>query len=378
MINFLAFDDEAKQVVVYDQGIGTNEKRLKAVNEFHRKIPRNAALHVLPGPQAKWFDPWGIFGRLLGLGFGYGLKRNVGEMWQMLADLYQGPEDKIYLFGFSRGAFAVRALAGLISRCGLPERGSGNFAEVFDNAYRLYQEWKPDSSAVETFRRDHSREGECRIHFLGIYDTVKSYGGIWPIRLPILRHNRIVDTVRHALALDEHRAWYKATSWGRLKSDEQGAFRRLTDQELSEIRNQSIEEVWFRGCHSDIGGSGSSEGAAGIALRWMLSEAAIAGLKFKPDAYAELGQDPKDTEPKVNESFNWIWWLVECFPRCEIDNSHTNSVRKLKWLWNGRRNPLELVRKDGGKLMIKVHRTAHGHGLDSNRVEVVETKFAKK
>lgn len=149
MIKLLDFGGSHEQVTIYDQGIGTNAKRIGGVSGFRNNILDKEALQILPGPLASPLDPGGFFGRLLGLGFGYGLKTNVGEMWKKLAQFYDGPEDRIYLFGFSRGAFAARALAGLIYRCGLPGKDVRNSEILFDKAYRHYQKWKPDSGEVE-------------------------------------------------------------------------------------------------------------------------------------------------------------------------------------------------------------------------------------
>src|SRR5262249_24569442 len=148
--------------------------------------------------------------RLLGLAIGWGIRKNVRRLYQELSELYKGPDDTIYLFGFSRGAFTVRALAGLIYRCGgLPGQDVTNFNRFFRRAYRLYkrrgkkpEQIKRNEEEIAEFRKTF-RMRDCAIHFLGIWDTVKSYGGIWPIMLPALRHNPIVRTVRHALALNE-------------------------------------------------------------------------------------------------------------------------------------------------------------------------------
>ncbi|MGH8653244.1 MAG: T6SS phospholipase effector Tle1-like catalytic domain-containing protein [Gammaproteobacteria bacterium] len=98
--------------------------------------------------------------------------------------------------------------------------------------------------------------------------------------LPHLRHNPHVKIVRHALALNERHSWFNATTWERLDSDEQGAALRLTKIELDELKKQDIEEAWFRGCHSDIGGGDVEEVTARIALRWMLGEAHAAGVRL--------------------------------------------------------------------------------------------------
>ena len=138
-------------------------------------------------------------------------------MYKILSQLYKGPDDKIYLFGFSRGAFTVRAFAGLLYRCGLPGNDVGKdekkFKACFGEAYDLFKPilYEPIREKIDekisAFRHKYSvRDCTITIHFLGVWDTVKSYGGVWPIILSHLRHNPYVKTVRHALALNERRS----------------------------------------------------------------------------------------------------------------------------------------------------------------------------
>jgi uncharacterized protein (DUF2235 family) len=115
-----------------------------------------------------------------------------------------------------------------------------------------------DAEKVRAFQKKFLIHKDLKIYFLGLWDTVKSYGGIRPIVLPHLRHNPCVKIVRHALALDERRAWFDATTWGQLDSDTKGAALRLENTlsvaDMEALKTQDIEKVWFRGCHSDVGG----------------------------------------------------------------------------------------------------------------------------
>lgn len=271
LIKLLALNNRQEQIVLYDQGMGTNARRLEAIKEYRKSIPDQTSLEILDGPKEWRFKPAGLPARLFGLVGGYGFKANVREMYQKLSQLYESPDDKIHLFGFSRGAFTVRALAGLLYRCGLPGKNVENFEACFGEAYHLYKPMVQDSKKIAAFRKKYSHVRDCTIHFLGIWDTVKSYGGICPIILPHLRHNPHVKILRHALALNERRSWFNATTWGRLDLDDKGAVLRLAKTELDELKRQDIEEVWFRGCHSDIGGGDVEEVTATIALRWMLA-----------------------------------------------------------------------------------------------------------
>jgi uncharacterized protein (DUF2235 family) len=354
LIRLLALDS-AKQIVFYDQGIGTNAKRLEAVKSYCDSIHGEKALFTLPGPREGRFYT-GIATRVLGLLGGYGLKANVNEMYCTLSQ-YCGADDDIFLFGFSRGAFTVRALAGLLYRCGLPDRNVSNdaarFNDCFNQAWKLYQPMQEDEVEVASFRRRHGAEHDCEIYFLGLWDTVKSYGGLRPVMLPHLRHNPMVRKVRHALALDERRSWFNATTWGQLDSDKCGAKLRLKAKDLSKYESQDIDEVWFRGCHSDVGGGDVQKTTAEVALRWMLREAHAAGLLLNCEGERFLRMDDPTQPVEIHESLRWMWWLTEILPRWEIDNSGTYPVRKFAWGRTGRRTPDRLTRN--GK--ISLHKT---------------------
>ena len=340
LIRLLALDDHRKQVVAYDQGIGTNASRLNDVKAFARTIPDHDALEILPAARRIWFSPTGVVARGLGLAFGYGLEANVAETYEAVSRLYKGPDDRIFLFGFSRGAFTVRALAGLMYRCGLPPRDTVDVGKFFAEAWRLYQPHREYETELSAF---HNRCGkrDAPIHFMGLWDTVKSYGGLNPKSLPHLRHNPIVHSVRHALSLDEHRSWFNSTTWGQLDLDIYGARTRLKSDELRSYEAQSIEEVWFRGCHSDVG-------CGTIALRWMLAEAVAARLDVTDATGTVLASD--DPIPVVVESDAWYWRAIDQVPRKEIDNSGTWPVKHWVRGRTGVRNPGALRR--GGAMFL--------------------------
>jgi uncharacterized protein (DUF2235 family) len=333
------------QVALYDQGIGTNSQRLRAVKSYRQSIGCPGALLELDGP------PSDCVSLVLGLAFGYGLKENVREIYQKLSQLYRDPSDRIFLFGFSRGAFTVRALAGLIYRCGLPCKEVEDFNACFEEAWKLYQPHLKDDppsravrAAVKTFRNKYCRQEDLEILFLGIWDTVKSYGGLNPISLPHLRHNPIVKNVRHALALDEKRSWFAATTWGQLDLDKEGAGTRLEEADAEKYKAQGIKEVWFRGCHSDVGGGDKEELTANIPLRWMLAEAVQWCLRPNAQGEALLATPDPVEAPPIHESDNRVWRALALLPRLEIDNSGKWPVKKWRIGHTGHRKPSMLLR----------------------------------
>ncbi|HEX5352949.1 MAG TPA: DUF2235 domain-containing protein [Rhodanobacteraceae bacterium] len=243
---------------------------------------------------------------LLGGAFGLGLSGNVKEGFQWLSKHWRD-DDEIWLFGFSRGAYTARSLGGLIRKCGLlkPDgKGVVTLADV-DAAYELYQNnLHPDDPAMQAFRAAHSRE--VLIRFIGVWDTVGALGipGVasW---FPFSRRryrfhdtdlSKIVQYAYQALALDERRPDFKPAKWTRprvsLKPGESPVA--WKPQQIE------VEQRWFVGAHSDVGGGEKADGAGHkpdtlpeITLAWMQAKAKGAGLVFSedflPSPGAELG-----------------------------------------------------------------------------------------
>jgi uncharacterized protein (DUF2235 family) len=331
------------QVAFYDQGIGTDPQYVDAVTTYKdRDRLQRQALTILDPPFHTWWIPSEIL-RVAGLAVGYGLRRNVRELYTALARCYED-RDRIYLFGFSRGAFTVRVLAGLLFRCGLLPKDTAHVEEKFEQAYSLFTPHVQDVEAVARFKRDE-RVRTPRVHFLGLWDTVKSYGGIWPQSLPHLRHNPIVDTVRHALALGERRSWFLPTSWGGIDSD-----RPMDDPTYLD---QNVVEIWFRGVHSDVGGGYDDDAAARIPLRWMLNEAADARLRLNHEGRA-LAASADAEDPALHESLTGGWLITEYLPRWELDNSYFPPKRFFKCGRTGQRHPAQFSRQQ----MVRLHSSA--------------------
>jgi uncharacterized protein (DUF2235 family) len=346
LIKLLDLRRPDEQVVFYDQGIGTDPSLVEAVKRFKNESPEErVALTVLDPPIA--FPPVRSIVKGLGLTAGLGLRSNVKQLYRALADAYEdGPSGRrstIYLIGFSRGAFTVRVLAGLIHRCGLLPAHHPNFSSAFGRAYRLYTPHKPTPEKVASFKQREGVTTPC-VRFLGIWDTVKSYGGIWPRSLPHLRHNVSVERVCHALALDEQRSWFLPTSWGGIDADPP----RL--EPLSGCQAQTVEEIWFRGSHSDVGGGLQDDAASKAPLRWMLNEAARAGLALTTEGWtAAAAADPPNVRPF--NSLTRPWLFSEYIPRWELDNHFDPPKRFFKCGRTGLRHPAQFSRQQ----TVRVH-----------------------
>jgi uncharacterized protein (DUF2235 family) len=287
-----------QQLVIYDPGVGTRTTPAELEDAFRRP----GGTYECNGPLPIEDSPRGLAVLLLGSTFGYGTKWNIKRLYSELAKHYD-PGDHVYIFGFSRGAFTARALAGLIYRCGLVKRCHRDKAKI-EEAYCLYRKhfeqaksseelrWRKEK--VRKFRENNSHP--CNIRFLGIFDTVKSVGYLFPRNLPHTRHNPIVQTVRHALSLNERRSFYAPTTWGGLDADTRPAVYVPacwgSGRYGPAIRWQNVKEVWFAGCHSDVGGGYPREcsSPADVSLRWMLEEARAHGLMISQEAEAKVNK----------------------------------------------------------------------------------------
>ena len=227
--------------------------------------------------------------KLLGGATGWGLSRNVKHLYAELARVYD-PGDEIYMFGFSRGAFTVRTLVGLIGACGLIDprtlqpRTSRAFHAAVKKAYSAYRAcYQPllkqavrEAVAPErrAFKKRYSYPIDARIRFVGVWDTVDAVGlpfhlgdllnaTIHRFKFPDLALSPIVDRACHALAIDDERQTFHPLMW------------KETQEEASRI-----SQVWFAGAHSNVGGGYPKQGMSFVALDWMLEEAAQAGKPF--------------------------------------------------------------------------------------------------
>jgi uncharacterized protein (DUF2235 family) len=226
---------------------------------------------------------------LRGGAFGAGLARNVLDAYRFLVENYE-PDDDLYLFGFSRGAFTVRSLAGLVRNSGILRRkNSGRTAE----AWTLYRDRieRPTGTAATLFRRCYARETPIR--FIGVWDTVGALGIPTPdataLRPAVNRFNQRwafhdtelsswVVAAFQALAVDEQRSAFRPTLW----HQQSGAAR----------KGQELRQVWFAGAHCDVGGGYQQTGLSDIALLWMAGRAHRHGLSLDADA---LGADGPTT-----------------------------------------------------------------------------------
>ena len=232
--------------------------------------------------QLKYYHPGvgtegGIWDKVTGGITGKGLERNIMSAYKWLGMNYEDG-DKIFLFGFSRGAYTVRSLAGMITKCGLLDlkmiKDQDEIWKRIENVYRRYRS--------KTYKCVNIIS-EIRIHFIGVWDTVGALG--IPEELPFLRKllckpakysfhdlklSDNINNARHAVALDETRVSYIPTLWNTKRS------------------NRRVKQVWFPGVHSDVGGGYLEKGLSDGALEWMINEAVEQGLQIKHKLYKQI------------------------------------------------------------------------------------------
>lgn len=206
--------------------------------------------------------------RMVGGAFGYGLSRNIRSCYAFLAANYD-EGDRLFLFGFSRGAYTARSLAGLIRNCGILRT---EHADQVDHAFAFYRDrtshTHPSAIASHIFREMYAYP-TAPIHFIGVWDTVGALG--IPVDLPgweeISHHitgweqlwgfhdtrlSSQVTHARHALSIDEERSAFRPTLW--------------TQAQAALDSAQDLKQVWFAGVHSEVGGGSESTSLSDIAL----------------------------------------------------------------------------------------------------------------
>ena len=298
--------DEQRQVGYYHPGVGT------------------MAAPTASNPISR---AWSV---IKGLAFGAGLLANVDDAYRYLMDTYEDG-DRVFLFGFSRGAYTVRALAGVLHMFGLLSPGNDGLIpyiiRLFAHRSRRAGGMTQTFEVAEEFKATFGRH--CPLHLVGVWDTVSSVGWIWdPVKLPYTAQNPDMRNGRHAVSIDERRCYFRDNLWG------------------EPLRGQNIKQVWFAGVHSDVGGSypPARSGLSQIALEWMLCEAVPLGLlvdpakadqvlarvpppPVKPSRVPPPPPVPPNPAARANNSLTLPWWILEFLPHSYYDP----VARKPKW-----------------------------------------------
>jgi len=277
--------DPARQRVFYDVG---------------------GALHAAAGVRARI---GAAFSRWSGSAFGTGLVEDVEQAYRELIEQYS-EGDRVFLFGFSRGAHTVRVIAGLLHEYGLLRKGNELDAA---HVVRAYQDLYPPKGTGfvngiatpeqqarfdEVRRIRNMRSVPCPVHFMGLFDTASSLGWAWdPKTFPNTMTLPNVNILRHAMAVDERRAKFRTN--------------RIRPTDGADHR-----QMWFAGVHSDVGGGYAAprNQLSRVPLRWMLQEARDAGMLVNDAALSKLDLDAtwmRDEQADQNESLTTLWRALE-------------------------------------------------------------------
>lgn len=303
-----------RQIVYYDPGVGTF------------------------GADESWSSLWRDATEVFGMATGWGLDHNVKEAYRFLVENYDaGPlekkthpdRDRIYIFGFSRGAYTARVLAGFIHAFGLMSRHHLN---LLDYAYRTYkdipnqgEEGPAPPAAFARMRLFERALANDRppIRLLGLFDTVASMieSGNRRIQFkthPFTNKNESVEYVRHAVAIDERRTMFRPELWTPGQDYRGNPFAPVQGR-------QDLKEVWFAGVHGDVGGGYPEAESAliKVPLDWMIKQTRPTGLLYKTAAINSvvLGKDKnKDyvrpsAQGPIHDSMNAGWQILEHLPR---------------------------------------------------------------
>jgi len=246
--------DHARQITSYDAGLGA--------------------------PDPDWWR-WGY--NKMSQATGLGISRNIKDCYRALVEFYN-PGDDIFLFGFSRGAYTVRSVGGVLSLCGIPTRGADGrdprtnaaarealVEEAVEKVYKHYgndEKTKAERHTLGAKYRETYASDPAIPYFIGVWDTVRALGIPGSSGLVLWRHafhdaslNRKVAYARQALSIDENRKTFAPELWD--ESEE-------TPEDKARGR---IKQVWFPGVHSDVGGGYPDTGLSDLALEWMVQEA---------------------------------------------------------------------------------------------------------
>lgn len=312
--------DQAKQVTFYHPGLGTMEPP-GALTTFSRQLTK-----------------------LLGKALGYGLSNDIRDAFSFLMENHEDG-DRLFFFGFSRGAYTVRAVCSLLHMYGLIRKGNEPLVPYAVRMMMGIDRSEKAGAQQETVQRyfDLARKFretmsrcDCKPWFVGVWDTVSSVGWIEnPLRLPYVSDNPDIEIGRHAVSIDERRAFFRTNLWipGTDPSRPHGP--------------KDLKQVWFPGVHCDVGGgyAEAESGLSKIAFEWMLEEAEASGLVVDgPRKDEVLGKSsgskysPPNPEGPMHESLTGAWNVAELTLKRHYDWNNKKWSHRMN-LWRRRTIP---------------------------------------
>lgn len=297
-----------RNIALFSDGTGNSSAKL-----FRTNVWRLYQMLDLSGPdQIAYYDngvgtssfkPYAILGGALGLG----LKRNVKDIYRFLSRNYQ-PGDRIHAFGFSRGAFTIRVLVGLVHDQGLAHGATD--AELSRDvdakwwAYRKRSRTKVLGRLLRSKARPRSAQAAdsaVTFAFVGLWDTVSAYGlpidelsrawdqYVWPLSMNDRIPSDSIEKAFHALSLDDERATFHPVLWTEAHERPNASSTHLTEERIS--------QVWFAGVHSNLGGGYPDDSLSYVSLAWIMREAVGRGLRFQEGQLSQAQAEPSPNGP---------------------------------------------------------------------------------
>ena len=325
----------AKNIVLSSDGTGNRGGKDRGTNvwKLHLAVDRHDhESRRPPVPQQLAFYDDGVgtsdmrLPKILAGAVGWGLGRNIRQLYTALARNYT-PGDAIYLFGFSRGAYTVRSLAGMIATIGVIDANEVELPQRLeswvDDAYAAYRK-RPlfGADPVRNFKARCTNKGitlrDVSIRFIGVWDTVDAVGvpfdGLRHLiyKLSFLRRehsHQLTSNVAHAchaMAIDDKRATFAPLMWNPQATP-----------------HATVEQVWFAGVHSNVGGGYPKQGMATVALYWMMKKACQQGLRVIPAAL-NAAHDEANVDSKLYDSRSGLAAYYRYRPR-NIAKLHADS-----------------------------------------------------
>ena len=280
-----------KRIVVCADGTWNRPEK-----DLNRDVPTNVlrlarAIKPVDGnktPQQVFYD-WGLgsyHDEFVAGVTGEGIHKNITDGYRYIVQNYS-PGDELFFFGFSRGAYTVRSLCGLINNCGILKRPDARLIQrAFNHYKRPGPDYAPQGKTSNAFRKRYAHPSN-EVAFLGVFDTVGALGIPFSFLGFLNSEDEFYDSkagpnvriARHALAIDERRYDFQPTL-------------------LQRRKDLDLKQVWFVGCHSDVGGGYKPDkdgSLSDIPLAWMIKEAENAGLAVERHLVRSLNPKPAAT-----------------------------------------------------------------------------------
>ena len=301
-----------KNIIVLSDGTGNSSAKLFKTNVWRTyealdlSNPKKQIACYDDGVGNSSFKPFALLGGAIGIG----LSRNVRELYAYICRNYE-EGDRIYGFGFSRGAFTIRILAGFIAKMGILRRSaftdesdlqkkttqlfrayrkqaSGDgLTPLLALVFRAIRDWVPGQALPQDFKNAENLHLDAKIEFLGLWDTVDAYGFpidemtvgwdrfVWPLSMRNRDLSSKVKKAAHALSLDDERNSFHPLLWNET-GDSAGTSTKAPVRQHAKskhIKEEQLSQVWFSGMHADVGGGYPEDFLSYVSLNWVLTQA---------------------------------------------------------------------------------------------------------